>query len=233
MIDPGIDLEYWRAELARRTRVQIPGWLAPAAAGDLHRCLAAEVPWGLAHRTAEGPVTTRAEALAALDAAGRDALLSGARALAVHGYAFAYDAYHMVTAYKEGRDPGLLLHRVLEALNGPEYLGFARALTGEPRIRRASAQATRYRPGQFLKYHTDIDSGEGRLFAYVINLSRQWDADWGGLLQFIDESGAVLDTFVPRFNSLSLFRVPQGHAVSLVAPWAGEDRLAVTGWFMA
>lgn len=230
VIDPGIDLEYWRAELARRTRVQIPGWLAPQVAEDLHRCLAEDVPWGLAHRTADGPVSTRAEAL---DDAGRERLLADARALAAHDYAFAYDAYPMVSAYKEGRDPGLLLHRVLEGLNSPQYLGFARALTGEPRIRRASAQATRYRPGQFLKYHTDIDTREGRLYAYEVNLSRRWEADWGGLLQFIDESGAVVDTFVPRFNGLSLFRVPQGHAVSLVAPWAGEHRLAVTGWFMA
>lgn len=233
MIDPGIDLEYWRAELARRTRVQIPGWLAPQAAADLQRCLAAEVPFGLAHRTAEGPVTTRADALASLDDPAREALLAEARALAATDYAFAYDAYHMVSAYKEGRDPGLLLHRMLEFMNSPDYLGFARALTGEPRIRRASAQATRYRAGQFLKYHTDIDSLEGRLYAYVVNLSARWEADWGGLLQFIDESGAVVDTFVPRFNSLSLFKVPQGHAVSLVAPWAGEPRLSVTGWFMA
>jgi Rps23 Pro-64 3,4-dihydroxylase Tpa1-like proline 4-hydroxylase len=233
VIDPGIDLEYWRAELARRTRVQIPGWLQPEVAEALHRCLAHAVPWGLAHRTAEGPATTRAEALAALDEAAREALLAEARALAGREYAFAYDAYHMVTAYKEGRDPDLLLHRLLEFMNSPEYLGFARALTGEPRIRRASAQATRYRAGQFLKFHTDIDSREGRLYAYVVNLSRRWEADWGGLLQFIDDGGAVVDTFVPRFNSLSLFKVPQGHAVSLVAPWAGEPRLAVTGWFMA
>jgi Rps23 Pro-64 3,4-dihydroxylase Tpa1-like proline 4-hydroxylase len=29
-----------------------------------------------------------------------------------------------------------------------------------------------------------------------------------------------------------MFRVPQSHTVSLVAPWAGEDRLAITGWFL-
>jgi Rps23 Pro-64 3,4-dihydroxylase Tpa1-like proline 4-hydroxylase len=233
MIDPGIDLEYWRGELARRSRVQVAGWLAPEAAEAAHACLAHEVRWNLAHRTADGPQTVPHAALAALDAAGRDALLADAQALARHDYAFAYDCWHMVSAYKEGREPGLLLHRVLEVMNSPDYLGFARALTGEPRIRRASAQATRYRPGQFLKYHTDIDTREGRLYAYVINLSRRWEADWGGLLQFVDESGAVVDTFLPRFNSLSLFRVPQGHAVSLVAPWAGEERLAITGWFMA
>lgn len=57
-------------------------------------------------------------------------------------------------------------------------------------------------------------------------------ADWGGLLQFIDVDGQVLDTFLPRWNTLSLFAVPAGHAVSLVAPWARQDRLAITGWLL-
>jgi len=35
-----------------------------------------------------------------------------------------------------------------------------------------------------------------------------------------------------RWNTLSLFAVPAGHAVSLVAPWAAQDRLAVTGWLL-
>lgn len=139
----------------------------------------------------------------------------------------------MVTAYKEGRDPGLLLHRVLELFNSPDYLGFVQALTGDARIRRVNAQATRYRPGHFLRWHTDEDHDEGRLYAYVLNLSRQWQADWGGLLQFIDADGQVMGTFLPRWNTLSLFAVPAGHAVSLVAPWAREDRLAITGWFLA
>ena len=138
----------------------------------------------------------------------------------------------MVAAYKQGRDPGLLLHRVLEVFNSDEYIALMRELTGDARVRRVNAQATRYRPGQFLRWHTDIDSTEGRLYAYVLNLSRDWEADWGGLLQFIDDDGSVLDTMLPRWNTLSLFAVPAGHAVSLVAPWAGDDRLAITGWLL-
>ena len=41
----------------------------------------------------------------------------------------------------------------------------------------------------------------------------------------------VVDTFTPLWNSLSLFRVPQPHVVSLVAPWAGSARYSITGWF--
>ena len=35
---------------------------------------------------------------------------------------------------------------------------------------------------------------------------------------------------LPRWNTLSIFAVPAGHAVSLVAPWTAQDRLAITGW---
>jgi Rps23 Pro-64 3,4-dihydroxylase Tpa1-like proline 4-hydroxylase len=38
---------------------------------------------------------------------------------------------------------------------------------------------------------------------------------------------------VLRWNALSIFRVPQPHLVSLVSPWAGENRIAITGWFLA
>ena len=66
----------------------------------------------------------------------------------------------------------------------------------------------------------------------MINLSRDWLPDWGGLLQFLDPAERrVVDTFVPLWNSLSLFRVPQPHVVSLVAPWAGSPRYSITGWF--
>ena len=41
----------------------------------------------------------------------------------------------------------------------------------------------------------------------------------------------MVDTFVPLWNSLSLFRVPQPHVVSLVEPWAGSPRYSITGWF--
>ena len=115
----------------------------------------------------------------------------------------------------------------------PEYIGFVRSITGDAAIRRANAQATRYRPGHFLRYHTDIDSSEGRRYAYVLNLTRGWQPDWGGLLQFVDDDGRIIDTFLPRWNSLSLFRVPAGHLVSMVAPWADEERLAITGWLLS
>lgn len=237
MIDPQFDPAPWRDLLQHDGRVQVENFLQPAVAERLRTCLQTEVPWTLALRDADGARTIDHATCAAMEppalAALLDATAAGARGSdGDAGFRFAYDSYMMVRAYQEGRDPGLLLHRVLELFNTPDYLALMHALTGDARVHRVNAQATRYRPGHFLRYHTDIDSREGRLYAYVLNLSRDWNADWGGLLQFIDADGRVLDSFLPRWNTLSLFAVPAGHAVSLVAPWAAQDRLAITGWLL-
>lgn len=239
MINPALDVACWRERLQRDGAVQVADYLQPAAAGHLHACLRDEVPWTLALQDGTGARTVGHAAYAAMDAAERERLFAqvarGGRdgTDAASGFRFAYDSYMMVTAYKEGRDPGLVLHRVLELFNSPEYLALMRALTGDARVRRVDAQATRYRPGQFLREHTDIDAREGqRLYAYVLNLSHEWRADWGGLLQFFDGEGEVTRTFMPRWNTLSLFAVPAPHAVSLVAPWARADRFAITGWLL-
>lgn len=192
MINDALDLARWRAQLQDDGRVQVEEFLQPGAAERLRECLQTEVPWTLALRDDAGPRTIDNATYAAMDAAEVDGLLARTAVVADEceasseaRFRFAYDSYMMVRAYQEGRDPGLLLHRVLELFNSPDYLGFARVLTGDARIRRVNAQATRYRRGHFLRYHTDIDSNEGRLYAYVLNLSRDWNADWGGLLQFI------------------------------------------------
>ena len=233
MINNDLDVSAARTQLHATGRVQIPRFLQDHAAQLLRDHLVNEVPWTLALRDANGPRTIDAHAYNSMDDLARTALFSttahGARG---GGYHFAYDSYQMVTAYQQGRDPGLLLHRILEFFNTPDYLAFARELTGEPAIRRIGAQATRYRRGQFLRQHSDEDQNEGRLFAYVINLSQHWRADWGGLLHFVDSAGSVSETFLPRWNALSLFRVPTEHIVSTVEPWADEERYAITGWML-
>ena len=49
----------------------------------------------------------------------------------------------------------------------------------------------------------------------------------------MDEDGSHREAMLPRFNSLSLFKVPAKHFVGVVAPWAQEPRLAITGWWHA
>lgn len=159
MINEAIDIAATRARLQREGRVQVPDYLQAQAADRLHDCLRRDVPWTLALRDEQGARTIAHADYAALSADAQAALLRRVADSARGGeYRFAYDSYMMVSAYKEGRDPDLLLHRVLEFFNTPGHLDFVRALTGDDGIRRVNAQATHYRPGHFLRQHTDARS---------------------------------------------------------------------------
>jgi Rps23 Pro-64 3,4-dihydroxylase Tpa1-like proline 4-hydroxylase len=236
MINDALNIDYWRTRLHREGRIQVGEYLQPEAAERLRECLVRDVPWTLALRDETGPRTIDHAGYAAMSPDAVAQLCAdvarGARSATDDGFRFVYESYMMVRAYAEQRDPDLLLHRVLEFFNSPPYLALMRHLVGDESVRRLNAQATRYRPGHFLRLHSDEDDHEGRLFAYVLNLSKGWQADWGGLLQFVDAEGRIEETYLPRWNTLSLFVVPKGHTVSLVAPWAADDRLAITGWLL-
>ena len=122
------------------------------------------------------------------------------------------------------------LEGVYDRLNSEPFLAFVRALTGDPRCAYADAQATRYRPGDFLTAHDDDVAGKHRLYAYVLNFTPSWRPDWGGLLAFHEADGHVSEAYTPSFNALNIFRVPQLHAVTQVASFAGAHRLSITGW---
>ena len=225
MISNELDITPYSARLQQRGRVQIHDFLQASAADRLRQCLEHETPWEIAQRADLLVVEPAREP-------GEDGdLLACAYERARTGYEFMFDRYRIVDAVREGADPGMLLHVVLDFLNSPPFIEFARELTNEPRIRMVSAIAARYRAGQFLNAHNDSARDEDREFAYVINLSRDWKPDWGGLLQFLDSERQVGETFTPYWNSLSLFRVPQMHQVSMVSPWANDDRYSITGWF--
>ena len=47
---------------------------------------------------------------------------------------------------------------------------------------------------------------------------------------FHDADGHVAEGYVPRFNALNLFTVPQTHSVSQIASFVTASRYAITGW---
>jgi SM-20-related protein len=228
----GLPLDAAAAEFASRGRVRIRGVLGAASAERLHRCLASEVSWRLVYHDGERNVMVEAAAFSSMDAAAQRDLVQRVLAGARDRFQYLYHSYPMVTAYLNHQDPQLFLHRVLEWLNEPATLEIVRHITGIPTLRKADAQATLYRPGHFLTLHDDGGVGnEMRRVAYVLNMTHDWRADWGGQLQFITAGGEIEESWIPGFNTLALFRVPMRHAVSYVAPYATRPRLAVTGWF--
>ena len=233
LLNPRLDIEALALKFAERGRIRIDNALRPEVAEFLRTTLENDVPWYLAFRDGSGDRKLSQAEWDALDPAERKRIDAEFNELARTGFQFSYCSYMMITAYLNGQDPDLPLHRVVELLNRQDWIGPMAGIIGNAAVRRANCQATLYRPGDFLSVHNDFSDTEPRLAAYVINLSRGWRADLGGLLQFLDDDGEVIDTFVPRFNSISLFKTPALHCVSPAAAHASGSRAAITGWLLS
>ncbi|HVY88328.1 MAG TPA: 2OG-Fe(II) oxygenase family protein, partial [Hyphomonadaceae bacterium] len=146
------------------------------------------------------------------------------------GFQLVYDVLNVSKKSSTVLTENPVLVDLWKFMNGPDFIGFMRDITGETRAAWCDVTGTRYRPGHFCEAHDDsADDGE-RLVAFVLNLTPRWRVDWGGLLLFIDGKGHVTQGLTPAFNALNLFKTPQLHSVSAVAPFAGANRLSFTGW---
>jgi len=224
-----LDLEAAAARLAADGRVRLPGLLQDGVEGLYGAVTDPAMLW---MRAMHNPYNTEVP-VAVFEA---EPLLEQARLIAMaheeatQGFQFIFDRLKLGQARSMGLTIPQALYDLHAWFNTDAFLGFARGLTGDHRIAYVDAQATRYLPGHFLNRHTDEHVDAGRLYAYVLNLSPDWRAEWGGLLMFL-EQGEVIETFLPGAGTLNVFRVPQSHAVSMVAPFAGMPRYSITGWW--
>ncbi|MBI1197063.1 MAG: proline hydroxylase [Phenylobacterium sp.] len=226
---PGLAAADYAQAYARDGVVQIDGLFPPEVADALADTLARRTVWSLVHADPQGGhAVLSPDAMARLGPDEIRARLEAAMRRAADGFAYLYLVYPMIDAYVDGRDPGHPLHAVTEFLNGPDFIAFAAAVTGETVVK-VDAQATCYRPGHFLTLHDDRGVGERRA-AYTLGLTQGWRPDWGGQLLFHDAARDVVHGFAPRFNTLTLFKVPLAHSVAPVAAYAARPRLTITGW---
>ena len=230
-LDSWVDAGKLAPIFARTGRMHIPGVLAPAGAEALHRHLSQEVPWSLVvhdgERVREAKPELRRQYGEELDQNLRDEAYGSAS----DRFQFLYEYCSVAPARSDV--PSSLLTQFLQFLNSPQFIRFARELTGRAAIDWADGQATRYRAGHFLTQHDDSAANQKREAAYVFNFTPTWKADWGGLLQFIDADGHVAEAYTPRFNALNIFTVPRLHCVSAVAPFVPASRYSITGWLRA
>lgn len=231
-LNPALDVEAHAAHFARHGWVQIRDVMTDESALAVEKALRA-LPWSLVYRSAEGVMQLSPERLATITpqeaAMLRRAVDEGARA----GFQFLYNQFALLDRYF---DEGGTRHEIFAAfewLNGPEVVSMLRKITDLDTTRWLDGQAALYQAGHFLREHSDHSPDEPRLAAYVLSFARDWQSDWGGLLQFLDEDGDVSRALLPRFNTLNLFAVPRRHAVSQVASWSPGLRFSLTGWLRA
>ncbi|MBC6982815.1 2OG-Fe(II) oxygenase family protein [Caulobacter sp. 17J80-11] len=228
-IAPGFDPAAARPVLQRFGRLHIPGFFVGDGAARVHASLVSDCPWMRSTMVEGKNVDARLDFIASLSPEEVARVERDQFARARTGFQYSFDNYRLSDAIEAGRRHGWAFEAVYDFMNGP-FLPFVRALTGDDRAAYCDAQATRYQAGHYLTQHHDDEPGRGRLYAYVLNFTPAWRADWGGILQFLDADGHVAEGYTPSFNALNIFRVPQDHCVSYVAPFAGGDRLSITGW---
>lgn len=229
----GLDRRSIAGVYARSGRVHIAPILLRECAEQVLRELTEKLAWQLHLNNGDKPVNVQGAGFEELNPAERDKFLGAIYANATHRFQYLYNSFPVSDIYERGEQRSLYVMRVFEFLNSAEFLDFVRDVTGARDITFADAQATLYRPGHFLTRHDDEVAGKNRRVAYVLNFTPRWKADWGGILQFIDRDGHLAEGYTPVFNALNLFRVPQAHAVSYVAPFAGGGRYSITGWLRA
>jgi Rps23 Pro-64 3,4-dihydroxylase Tpa1-like proline 4-hydroxylase len=229
-LNPALDLTALTADFAAERRLQVPGFLSDAAAEWAWDQLANRTPWGLVFNEGDRVVELANAQLRAMTPQQIGQIYVGVNERAKTDYQFLYHIYPLATEYfNTGSELPLL--RVYEWLNAPATLDWLRALTGRPDIRWAHAQATLYAKGHVLKSHSDLEPElNRRAVAFVLNMTRGWQRDWGGYLQFFNERHDVELGWCPSFNTLNLFAVPHDHSVQLVTNFSGGKRLALTGW---
>lgn len=214
--------------------LRVSNFLDEAFADKIYRCLTEEVKWGLSCKLSredkDGQVFLDANDTSDLTMLEQKKIRNLQK---MDDFQYIYNTYMMVTAYMEKRDPDLYLHKVLEWLNTINTHHYFKQLTQNYKIKKINAQATRYLPGHYLTQHSDIHKGEGRLYAMILGFSKNWNPDWGGLLHVMNSDGKIVETLIPEYNSLSLFKVPKDHFVSMVTPLAKTQRLALTGWLLS
>ena len=114
-------------------------------------------------------------------------------------------------------------------LNSNKFLSFIEKETGLKNPYILEQFISVYSPGDFLTTHIDQKRG----VAFIFNLSKDWRAEYGGLLH-IHNSDGTMTAINPEFNSLVLLELNNigiPHFVSEVSSLAPRPRLAISGWY--
>lgn len=231
-INPRLSVDGPAAQFAARGRAQASEFLSEDSAEKLSSWL--EDPalrWNMVAIVGGAHRDLDKAGMDALDAEAKRRFTEHVNAGARESFSYLFDNIPIYDLQRDGGRQGMALLQSVDFLNSEAVLNFARTVTGVSAISFADAQATCYRHGHFLTSHSDGIEGKNRVAAYVLSMTRRWSPDWGGLLLFENDDGNIEQGFVPAYNTLSIFSVPQPHFVSQVATYAGEPRLSITGWF--
>lgn len=229
MLNAQLNPNLLHTEYARKKRILIKNALNETVAENVLESLDTDIPWQMAYMENGRPCVFSREKRAAMSDEQWEAIQKKITAMGAQGFQFCYGHYSVSDRNMEPCRPDAFVNTFRDFLKSDRFFDFARTVTGMPEVCKIEILAARYTGGDFLMMHDDTQKAERRA-AFVFNLSRGWHPNWGGLTHFLDRDGSVTDTYVPTYNSLTIFTVPVLHLVSNVMPFAPRPRYSITGW---
>lgn len=210
--------------------VKVPCALSNDSAGQIYSALEQQAAWNLVFNHAGKHQDLNAQEVQNWSEQQKSDLQTIIYSQATNDFQYCYENIPLYDIYHDNLLPGHFFNRLYEFLNAPSTLNYFRELLSEPEITFLDAQITRFSAGHFLTTHNDQVAGKNRVAAYVINLTPEWRADWGGALHILDAEKQIKKSFLPSFNEINIFKIPVEHYVGYVSPFATGKRISITGW---
>ena len=229
-INPDLDPDALGKTLQENGRLQIPDFFTPETAEYLLKIHIENQDWNLAYNEGDNYYESPMQQIQAAPPQQKHQLMNNIYSRARTQFQYVFYQYYITQALELNEQPGHPMHDVHHFVNSDNFLDLMRTLTGEDAVRKSDSYASNYAPGHFLTAHDDRHDKHDRVAAYVVNLTKTWDKNWGGHLAFFDDAGNITEAFIPSFNTLNMFLIPQMHSVQLVSPFAGANRTSYLGW---
>ena len=229
-INPDLDPNELKAAFLRKERLQVPDFFTPESADYLYQLLLDNSTWYLTYNEGQENYESSVAEFQALEPVQRQRFMGRIYQRASDQFQYVFNQYYISQAIELGEQPGHPMHQMQEFMNRDSTLSFMRTLTGQDDIRKADSYASWYAPGHFLTQHDDLHGTHDRVAALAFSMTRDWNPNWGGHLAFFDDAGNIEEAFLPSFNTLNIFLIPQKHAVQQVAPFATARRTSYLSW---
>jgi len=228
-LNAGLDIQALSKKFSTHGRLQILNFFDVSVAEEIEATLKS-LEWQLVLNTKDKHVDIHKFQLDDMGVERAAEIQAFAKLRGAHEFAYLYENYPIADMLASGNLNNEVLTRLNQTLNSKKVIEFFNQVA-KFGVDFCDIQCTNYGPGHFLTRHDDGNIGKNRKFAYVYSLCRDWQAEWGGQLQFLDGDGNVTQSFIPKYNTLSMFEVPQMHHVSPVSAFTPNPRLSITGWY--
>lgn len=225
MLNNALDWDAIQRAYNKDKRIIIRDVLEPDFADEVFHCLSVDIEWELYFLTEEGPTIFSADELKRITPEQKAGIGQKLTEMSGKGFSYFYHRHEM--------DNNLhpIMKELFDLMSGPDVLEFVKHISSDQTLDRMNVVATRYTPSCFLRTHNDFKEKSARRVGHLWGFTRNWNPDWGGILQFPDGDRGIIEGHIPEFNTLTLFKVPVTHFVSQVTAYARTPRFVLSGWF--